>query len=81
MFLLGSFVSCAVNPTVTTSGAENLPALVAGGNVLRTYTTLKLSIRLPPTLDAKGEAITKLKELLEKDPPYGAKVAIALISL
>ncbi|MBK9069616.1 MAG: M20 family metallopeptidase [Myxococcales bacterium] len=59
--------------TLSVTGADGLPTLVAGGNVLRPRTALKLSLRLPPTLDAaKAEAL--VKSLLERDPPYGAKV-------
>jgi acetylornithine deacetylase/succinyl-diaminopimelate desuccinylase-like protein len=58
---------------LSVTGAEGLPEPMKAGNVLRPYTTLKLSLRLPPTLDAK-QAATKLKTILEKDPPYGAKV-------
>src|SRR5207237_9608310 len=43
------------------------------GNVLRPRTALKLSLRLPPTVD--GERATHdLKALLEPDPPHGATV-------
>lgn len=60
-------------PTVSYTGQDGMPSLASAGNVLRTHTTLKLSLRLPPTLPSKGlEA--KLKALFEKDPPYGAKV-------
>ncbi len=62
---------------LSVTGAEGLPETIKAGNVLRPYTTLKLSLRLPPTLDAKVVA-PKLKELLEKDPPYGAKVVYNL---
>ncbi len=34
---------------------------------------MKISVRVPPTADAV-KATKKLKELFEKDPPYGAKV-------
>lgn len=34
-------------------GADGLPETKIAGNVLRPSTTLKLSMRLPPTLDAK----------------------------
>ena len=50
-----------------------MPDLVQGGNVLRPKTSIKLSLRIPPTLDA-NEIDRKLKELLESDPPYGSKV-------
>ena len=40
--------------------------------MLRPRTAAKLSLRLPPTLDAEA-AGTLLKTLLEADPPYGAQ--------
>merc|ERR1712137_331824 len=60
-------------PALAITGVEGIPALANAGNVLRSYTTLTLSLRIPPTLSAE-EAGDKLKALLEKDPPYGAKV-------
>jgi len=55
------------------TGADGLPKLQDAGNVLRPKTSVKLSLRIPPTLDA-GVAGAQLKALLEADPPYGAKV-------
>ncbi|MGH6992631.1 MAG: hypothetical protein ACRED8_09765, partial [Caulobacteraceae bacterium] len=43
------------------------------GNVLRPFTTAKLSLRLPPSLDAAA-ATRALAELFATDPPYGAKI-------
>jgi len=60
-------------PSLSVTGLEGAPALVNAGNVLRPFTAAKLSIRLPPTLDA-AEAGPKLKALFEANPPYGAKV-------
>jgi len=60
-------------PTLSITGLEGAPTLQNAGNVLRPFTAAKLSVRLPPTLDA-AEAGEKLKALLEADPPYGAKV-------
>jgi acetylornithine deacetylase/succinyl-diaminopimelate desuccinylase-like protein len=60
-------------PTLSVTGAEGLPALQDAGNVLRPQTAVKLSVRIPPTLDPV-RASQALKEMLEKDPPYGAKV-------
>ncbi|MGH7354612.1 MAG: M20 family metallopeptidase [Candidatus Rokuibacteriota bacterium] len=60
-------------PALGITGAAGLPQPRDGGNVLRPFTTLKLSLRLPPTLDAEAAA-TRLKALLEADPPYGARV-------
>ena len=60
-------------PALAITGQAGLPDLVQGGNVLRPLTAMKLSLRIPPTLDA-NEAGLKLKNLLESDPPYGARV-------
>lgn len=60
-------------PTLSVTGAEGLPPLTSAGNVLRPYTALKLSVRIPPRLDP-DKATAALKETLEKDPPYGAEV-------
>jgi acetylornithine deacetylase/succinyl-diaminopimelate desuccinylase-like protein len=60
-------------PTLSVIGAEGLPALKDAGNVLRPYTAFKLSLRLPPLVDA-GQAVRQLKALLEDNAPYRAKV-------
>ncbi len=60
-------------PTLTVIGADGLPAADNAGNVLRPMTALKLSLRIPPTCDAKI-ASRALKEMMEEDPPSGAKV-------
>jgi acetylornithine deacetylase/succinyl-diaminopimelate desuccinylase-like protein len=60
-------------PTLSVTGAEGLPALQDAGNVLRPYTAFKLSLRLPPLVDA-ARAVQELKALLEDNAPYQAKV-------
>lgn len=64
-------------PTLCITGIDGLPCTAVAGNVLRPLTTVKLSIRLPPTLDPHLAA-KKLKEIIEKDPPYGAEVKLEL---
>jgi acetylornithine deacetylase/succinyl-diaminopimelate desuccinylase-like protein len=60
-------------PQLAVTGMEGYPLPVNAGNVALPYSTLKLSFRLPPTLDA--EKTTKLiKDTLESDPPYDAEV-------
>jgi acetylornithine deacetylase/succinyl-diaminopimelate desuccinylase-like protein len=61
-------------PTLSVTGAEGLPSLQNAGNVLRPYTSLKLSFRLPPGVDAQAAA-SAVKKALEADPPYGATVS------
>jgi acetylornithine deacetylase/succinyl-diaminopimelate desuccinylase-like protein len=60
-------------PQLAVVGAAGLPPPAQAGNVLRPRTSLKLSLRLPPTADADA-ATARLRTLLEADPPYGARV-------
>jgi acetylornithine deacetylase/succinyl-diaminopimelate desuccinylase-like protein len=60
-------------PALEITGASGIPSIDNAGNVLRPFTTIKLSLRLPPTVDAQAAAET-LKALLEEDPPYGVTV-------
>ena len=64
-------------PALSVTGIAGLPPLDSAGNVLRPFTAVKLSLRIPPTLDGHdaGEA---LKALLEREPPYGCKVTFDL---
>jgi len=62
-------------PQLAITGVDGLPPLANAGNVLRPQTAVKLSLRLPPTLDG-AKAAQALKKLLESDPPYGAKVTL-----
>jgi len=61
-------------PALSITGAEGMPALESAGNVLRPYTALKLSMRLPPTVDGE-EATLKIKETLEANPPQNAHIS------
>jgi acetylornithine deacetylase/succinyl-diaminopimelate desuccinylase-like protein len=61
-------------PQLALIGMEGIPSLGDAGNVLRPYTAAKISLRLPPTLDA-DHAASAVRALLERDPPYGAKVS------
>ncbi len=60
-------------PTLSVTGADGFPALANAGNVLRPWSAFKLSLRLPPTVDA-AQAVQQLKTLLEDNAPYQAKV-------
>ncbi len=60
-------------PQLAITGIDGLPAPANAGNVLLPFTTAKISLRLPPTLDgAKVPAL--LKKLFEENPPAGAEV-------
>lgn len=60
-------------PALSVTGVEGMPALGSAGNVLRPYTSLKLSMRLPPTVNG-DDATAAMKKTLEADPPQGATV-------
>jgi acetylornithine deacetylase/succinyl-diaminopimelate desuccinylase-like protein len=60
-------------PFLSVVGADGMPAIKDAGNVLRPRTALKLSLRLPPLVDAP-RATQVMKRLLEVDPPHGARV-------
>ena len=63
-------------PALSVTGQDGLPSLDSAGNVLRPSTALKLSMRLPPTID--GDLATQaMKQTLEADPPQGARVQFA----
>lgn len=61
-------------PTLSVTGVAGLPALEDAGSVLRPGTALKLSFRLPPTVDA-SVAYEAVKSELERESPYGAQVS------
>ncbi len=61
-------------PALSVTGLDGAPVPANAGNVLRPFTAAKLSMRLPPTVDAE-KASAALKRLLETDPPYGARVS------
>jgi acetylornithine deacetylase/succinyl-diaminopimelate desuccinylase-like protein len=59
--------------TLAVTGADGLPPIATAGNVLLPEITLKLSVRIPPTCDAKAAA-EAVRAALEHDPPHGAEV-------
>jgi acetylornithine deacetylase/succinyl-diaminopimelate desuccinylase-like protein len=57
-------------PMLSITGVDGLPTLGNAGNVLRPFTAVKISLRIPPMLDP-DVAGQFLKQILERDPPYG----------
>jgi acetylornithine deacetylase/succinyl-diaminopimelate desuccinylase-like protein len=60
-------------PQLAVTAMDGYPVPANGGNVLLPFSTAKISLRLPPTLEAE-KARTALKAALEADPPYDAEV-------
>lgn len=60
-------------PSLSVVGADGLPPEDRAGNVLRPFTALRLSLRIPPTCDHRRATAALEAELL-RNPPYGARV-------
>ena len=56
-------------------GVDGLPPTVSAGNVTLPIHNFKLSLRIPPTLDA-AKAEKDIIKLLESNPPYNARVTV-----
>lgn len=61
---------------IALTGVDGVPSVDAGGNVLRPSLTAKLSVRIPPTVDA-ARALDALVATLSADPPSGARVRVS----
>ncbi len=61
-------------PSLAVTGADGLPPLSAAGNVLLPEISLKLSLRLPPSVDP-ARAAQAVQDALQDNPPYGAQVS------
>jgi acetylornithine deacetylase/succinyl-diaminopimelate desuccinylase-like protein len=62
-------------PTLSVTGADGIPPTAIAGNVLRPFTSLRLSFRLPPTAPSHP-ALEQIKRTLTENPPYGAHVEL-----
>jgi len=60
---------------LTVVGQTGLPNHSKAGNLLRDKTSVRLSMRLPPTKNPK-DAGKRLTEILLKDPPYNSKITV-----
>lgn len=70
---LDIFITMNLKPSLSIIGADGIPPIESAGNVLRTNTDLKISLRTPPGIDATFVA-EKVQKLLEENPPNGAHV-------
>lgn len=60
-------------PALSVTGCDGMPLIENAGNVTLPSLSIKLSLRLPPLLDA-DQAAAILKTALEKNPPYQANI-------
>ena len=68
-------IARAWSAALEVTGAEGLPAVRDGGNVLRPYTTAKFSLRLPPDVDAQVAADALISAITTDE---GAHITIDL---
>ncbi len=64
-------------PSLAFTGIDGVPPVREAGNVLRPFTSAKLSLRIPPTADVH-RAADALVTALTSDPPDGATVTVDL---
>ena len=77
---LDIFLTMNLSPSLSIIGADGIPSIQDAGNVLRTNTDLKISIRTPPGISADDVAI-KVQRLLEENPPNGAHVSAKMTEI
>jgi acetylornithine deacetylase/succinyl-diaminopimelate desuccinylase-like protein len=61
------------HPSLSVTGVGGIPSIQQAGNVLRPFTSLELSFRLPPTCD-HAAALAAIERTVTVDPPSGATV-------
>ena len=62
-------------PALSVVGADGLPPSNNAGNVLRPFTQLQLSMRIPPMVDPL-QAQKSMEKALTKSPPYNASISV-----
>jgi acetylornithine deacetylase/succinyl-diaminopimelate desuccinylase-like protein len=68
-------IARAWSPALEVTGMDGVPAVRDGGNVLRPFTTAKISLRLPPDVDAQAAAVALISAVTTDE---GAHVTIDL---
>jgi acetylornithine deacetylase/succinyl-diaminopimelate desuccinylase-like protein len=63
-------------PFVELIGQDGVPHVEKAGNVLRPFSTFKLSLRIPPRADEKA-CLQHLRKVMTQDPPSGAKITFS----
>ena len=63
-------------PALSVVGANGLPPSENAGNVLRPYTELQLSLRIPPMVN-HNKAKKAVLSALTTNPPYGSKITLS----
>lgn len=67
------YINLNWKPNLSITGASGLPQVAVAGNVVRSGTSVRCSMRLPPNMDPE-QAEQVMLEKLTKNVPYNAKV-------
>lgn len=73
------FLNQCWQPALCIIGAAGIPDLQNAGNIMRPFTTLQLSLRLPPLCNTIKVA-KELEKFFTSHPPYGANVKFEFCS-
>lgn len=74
--LVQMYLNNTWRPNLSITGADGLPPVARAGNVVRPSTSVRCSMRLPPSKNPQ-DAEAALKKLLSEDVPYGCKVTFS----
>ncbi len=69
--LKGMYLNNVWRPNLSITGIDGIPSIALAGNVLRSHTSVRLSMRLPPIFDP-NEALKIMKQKMTTDVPYDA---------
>ncbi len=79
-WLVEQIINRTWRPSLAVTGADGLPLICDAGNVLRTGTRLKLSIRIPPMVDHQAAVRIVKSAIKHRGCPLGAKIALTFTS-
>jgi acetylornithine deacetylase/succinyl-diaminopimelate desuccinylase-like protein len=74
------YINVNWKPAMCLVGIDGIPSLTQSGNVVRPYTTLLLSFRLPPNLDSAIAEKALIDHFNAIEKPYNAKVDVEVIA-
>lgn len=72
---LTAYINGVLRPSLAILGFEEMPDVDNASGTLKPDVCARLCFRTPPSLDP-NEGLTKLKEVLTTNPPFGAKIEI-----
>jgi len=78
--LVAMYLANTWESNLSITGSDGLPEIAMAGNVVRTHTSVRLSMRLPPAMDPTV-AKERIEKILTTDVPYNAKVTLTPVGV